>query len=75
MYYKLQCSVHRILIFSVRTLSKNDISGSSSSREQQEEGKGKDLRALIGLELVVDYVKEPKEDPADDDEQSHEVTE
>lgn len=27
------------------------------------EDERKDLRALIGLELVVDYVKEPKADP------------
>lgn len=26
------------------------------------EDERKDLRALIGLELVVDYVKEPKDD-------------
>nr|XP_012140775.1 PREDICTED: uncharacterized protein LOC100882074 isoform X1 [Megachile rotundata] len=33
----------------------------------------KDLRALIGLELVVDYVKEPKGDPSN--EQTSQVTE
>lgn len=32
----------------------------------------KDLRALIGLELVVDYVKEPKDDST---EQTSRVTE
>jgi len=33
----------------------------------------KDLRALIGLELVVDYVKEPKDDSST--EQTSQVTE
>lgn len=47
----------------------NTTSGSGTS---QEEGR-KDLRALIGLELVVDYVKEPKGDPSN--EQTSQVTE
>lgn len=68
-------------IFAGRSSSKSEISGcsSSSSREnrqqKEEEGEGKDLRALIGLELVVDYVKEPKEDPNIDEEQSPDVGE
>lgn len=49
---------------------KSETPRSSTSRDnsQPEEAEGKDLRALIGLELVVDYVKEPKEDPAADEE-------
>ena len=35
---------------------KEDVSNSSSNQEEEK----KDLRSLIGLELVVDYVKEPK---------------
>ncbi|KAG7203556.1 hypothetical protein KM043_013604 [Ampulex compressa] len=45
--------------------------GNSNSTNQDEERK--DLRALIGLELVVDYVKEPKGDPSP--EQASQVTE
>ncbi|XP_054009284.1 uncharacterized protein LOC128892771 [Hylaeus anthracinus] len=44
----------------------------AATSSSQEEGR-KDLRALIGLELVVDYVKEPKGDPAS--EQASQVTE
>lgn len=36
-----------------------DASGTAMNSEEER----KDLRALIGLELVVDYVKEPKGDP------------
>lgn len=43
----------------------------SSSTSQEDERK--DLRALIGLELVVDYVKEPKGNTAN--EQTSQVTE
>ncbi|XP_031836720.2 uncharacterized protein LOC116428776 [Nomia melanderi] len=49
---------------------KAETPGTSSSN--QEEGR-KDLRALIGLELVVDYVKEPKGEPSN--EQTSQVTE
>ncbi|KZC10181.1 PREDICTED: probable serine/threonine-protein kinase yakA [Dufourea novaeangliae] len=49
---------------------KPETPGATSS--SQEEGR-KDLRALIGLELVVDYVKEPKGDPSN--EQTSQVTE
>ncbi|XP_043277390.1 uncharacterized protein [Venturia canescens] len=64
-----------------RSLSKGELSASSASSsgenrpQKEEEGEGKDLRALIGLELVVDYVKEPKEDPNVDEEQSPDVGE
>lgn len=34
-----------------------------SSSQDTENNKGKDLRKLIGLELVTNYVKEPKEEP------------
>ncbi|XP_043262957.1 uncharacterized protein LOC122403483 [Colletes gigas] len=44
----------------------------ATTSTSQEEGR-KDLRALIGLELVVDYVKEPKRDPTN--EQTSQVTE
>ncbi|XP_076249716.1 uncharacterized protein LOC143189013 [Calliopsis andreniformis] len=47
-------------------------STASTSTACQDEGR-KDLRALIGLELVVDYVKEPKGDPSN--EQTSQVTE
>ncbi|KAK0088861.1 hypothetical protein PV325_010458 [Microctonus aethiopoides] len=48
--------------------AKEEIQGDSSPSSQhecqeEETTGGKDLRALIGLELVVDYVKEPKEEP------------
>jgi len=36
-----------------------DAGGTATNSEEER----KDLRALIGLELVVDYVKEPKVDP------------
>ncbi|XP_066599124.1 uncharacterized protein [Prorops nasuta] len=39
---------------------KREESGGSSANNEEER---KDLRALIGLELVVDYVKEPKGNP------------
>lgn len=44
--------------------------GSAITNSEEEK---KDLRALIGLELVVDYVKEPKDDPST--EQTSRVTE
>ncbi|KAI4481579.1 hypothetical protein M0802_013922 [Mischocyttarus mexicanus] len=46
-----------------------DASNSSGSKEDDR----KDLRAVIGLELVVDYVKEPKGDPSRDNEQAARV--
>ncbi|XP_063982924.1 uncharacterized protein LOC135165500 [Diachasmimorpha longicaudata] len=45
---------------SVDDSSKEDASSSPSSQDEENR---KDIRALIGLELVVDYVKEPKEEP------------
>lgn len=47
-------------------------SGSVTAASPEEERK--DLRALIGLELVVDYVKEPKGDPPAE-QQTSQVTE
>lgn len=41
-------------------IAANNGSSSSSQPENKEEDK-KDIRALIGLELVVDYVKDPKD--------------
>ncbi|XP_025075536.1 uncharacterized protein LOC105432748, partial [Pogonomyrmex barbatus] len=45
----------------------------NASTVTNSEEERKDLRALIGLELVVDYVKEPKDDPSI--EQTSQVTE
>lgn len=55
-----------------------DVDNNSERSPKQEdttspEEERKDLRALIGLELVVDYVKEPKGDTSN--EQSSQVTE
>ena len=52
-----------------RSPKSEDISVASTSPEEER----KDLRALIGLELVVDYVKEPKGDATN--EQTSQVTE
>lgn len=49
-------------------IAKVEDPGSANSEEEK-----KDLRALIGLELVVDYVKEPKDDSST--EQTSRVTE
>uniref|UniRef100_A0A0C9R7U7 PtpC protein n=1 Tax=Fopius arisanus TaxID=64838 RepID=A0A0C9R7U7_9HYME len=46
---------------SVDDASKEDAMLSPSCHDEDNR---KDIRALIGLELVVDYVKEPKEEPA-----------
>ncbi|XP_017892765.1 uncharacterized protein LOC108632600 [Ceratina calcarata] len=61
--------------------SSKDVDNSEKSPKPEEIATGstcpeeerKDLRALIGLELVVDYVKEPKGDPSS--EQTSQVTE
>ncbi|TGZ41393.1 uncharacterized protein [Temnothorax longispinosus] len=50
--------------------AKVEDSGSTTINSEEER---KDLRALIGLELVVDYVKEPKDDSSS--EQTSRVTE
>ncbi|XP_025988089.2 uncharacterized protein LOC105207662 isoform X2 [Solenopsis invicta] len=50
--------------------TKVEDSGSTATNSEEER---KDLRALIGLELVVDYVKEPKDDSST--EQTSQVTE
>ena len=50
--------------------SKKEETSNSSSRQEEEK---KDLRALIGLELVVDYVKDPKGESSS--ERSPQVTE
>ncbi|XP_034195450.2 uncharacterized protein LOC117611577 [Osmia lignaria lignaria] len=52
-----------------RSPKPEDASSASTNTEEER----KDLRALIGLELVVDYVKEPKGDPSN--EQTSQVTE
>lgn len=52
-----------------RSPKQEDIAVASTSPEEER----KDLRALIGLELVVDYVKEPKGDTSN--EQISQVTE
>lgn len=46
-----------------------EVNGTTANSDEER----KDLRALIGLELVVDYVKEPKCDPPI--EQTLQVTE
>lgn len=51
-------------------IAKVEDAGSTPTSPEEER---KDLRALIGLELVVDYVKEPKSDPSA--EQTSQVTE
>lgn len=51
-------------------IAKVEDAGSTTTSSEEEK---KDLRALIGLELVVDYVKEPKSDPSS--EQTSQVTE
>lgn len=51
-------------------IAKVEDAGSTTTNSEEET---KDLRALIGLELVVDYVKEPKSDPSS--EQTSQVTE
>lgn len=43
------------LIVDERPLKKEETSSGSSQDDDR-----KDIRAIIGLELVVDYVKEPK---------------
>lgn len=53
-------------------VAKVEDSGSVTAASPEEERK--DLRALIGLELVVDYVKEPKGDPPAE-QQTSQVTE
>lgn len=50
-------------------IAKVEDTGSTTNSEEER----KDLRALIGLELVVDYVKEPKDDSST--EQTSRVTE
>lgn len=51
-------------------IAKVEDAGSMTTNSEEER---KDLRALIGLELVVDYVKEPKSDQST--EQTSQVTE
>ncbi|XP_050458093.1 uncharacterized protein LOC126854914 [Cataglyphis hispanica] len=51
-------------------VAKVEDAGNTTTSSEEER---KDLRALIGLELVVDYVKEPKSDPST--EQSSQITE
>lgn len=61
----------KIFLLNVDERSPKPEDASSASTNPEEERK--DLRALIGLELVVDYVKEPKGDPSN--EQTSQVTE
>ncbi|XP_070168806.1 uncharacterized protein [Polyergus mexicanus] len=51
-------------------IAKVEDAGNTTTNSEEER---KDLRALIGLELVVDYVKEPKSDPST--EQTSQITE
>lgn len=59
-----------LFFLAVGSSSQQDRASPSTFKEDKEDvssgttsGSKKDIRALIGLELVVDYVKEPKEEP------------